>query len=146
MNANKFIRRKGQSTTNTSAASTTVSTAKNNVDHGDNTGFPTPPPTPSGSSSNGNTSVARQMLDSTYPPSIQPDYGGKIFSHQYSRLRQLPVYDNDSNLVPTEDLWQYLRPGTLIMLNADLVCWVYEDDKRRKVLYHFEHFGSHCDL
>ena len=117
----------------TTAASSTVSITNHEQNSASNNGFLTLPPTPSGSNSNGNRTIGRRALDMTYPPTIQADYGGKIFSHQLSRLRQLPVYDTESNLVPTDQLWNQLHPGTLIMLNADLVCRIYDDDKRRKV-------------
>ena len=133
-NSNKFIRRKGQpDKTTTSADSSTASISNHEKNSTARNGFPTPPLMPGGSNNSGNRIVARQTLDTTYPPNIQPDYGGKIFSHQYSCLRQLPVYDVESNLVPTDQLWNYLRPGTLIMLNTDLICWIYDDEKCCKV-------------
>lgn len=83
---------------------------------------------------NGTDSLLLPFLDTTYAPDVQPDYGGNIFEHQHGRLRQLLVYDTEGNLVPTYDMWKHLRPGTLVTLNADLVCWVYNDEaKHHKV-------------
>lgn len=73
-------------------------------------------------------------LDGTYPPALQPDYGGNIFDHSDDyMLKQLPVYNNEGHLVEPWNLWKHLRIGTLVTLNAELHCWVYKSDKRRKV-------------
>ena len=75
-------------------------------------------------------------LDTTYTPDVQPDYGSNIFKHQHGRLRQLPVYNTEGNLVPTYEMWKHLQPGTLITLNTDLVCWVYNDEAKHCKVCH----------
>ena len=124
-NANKFIRKKGQTTTNPTGSNNPASNSS--ADRSDI-------PTHATAGSNTNSAMSALSLETTYAPNVQSDYGGNIFQHQYSRLRQLPVYNTDGDLVPTQNLWKELRPGTLVTLNADLVCWIYDDkDKRRKV-------------
>ena len=88
-----------------------------------------------GSQSSSNQPHINLTLETTYPPNVQSDYGGNIFQHQYSRLRQLPVYNTEGDLVPTHKIWKELHPRTLVTLNADLICWIYDnDDKPQKVL------------
>ena len=118
-NTNKFIRKKGTTASDNLSSSGTA-------------------PSVSSSATSVSSGVAQSShlpsLDTTYAPEIQSDYGGNIFQHQHARLRQLPVYDTEGKLVPTHEMWKELRPGTLVTLNADLVCWIYnDDDKRRKV-------------
>ena len=116
-NTNKFIRKKGSNTANvtTSSVGTTDATSSRSIPDAIN-------------------ASSLPSLDTTYPPDIQCDYGGNIFEHQHARLRQLPVYDTEGNLVPTHEMWNQLCPGTLVTLNADLVCWVYNDDDKRRMV------------
>lgn len=118
-NTNKFIRKKGTAASDIRASpgvGPSVSSSLHTVGSG------------------GAQTQQLASLDTTYAPEIQCDYGGNIFEHQHARLRQLPIYDTEGKLVPTHEMWKELRPGTLVTLNTDLVCWIYnEDDKRRKV-------------
>ncbi|KAJ3575598.1 hypothetical protein NP233_g983 [Leucocoprinus birnbaumii] len=61
---------------------------------------------------------------STYPPSFLNDYGDRnVFNHQQAKLVQQKLYDTDNKLIPPWEMWDKLRPGTLVLVDAYLICW-----------------------
>lgn len=60
-----------------------------------------------------------------------PDYGGPFFQHQKNKLVQLDIRDIDNELIAPWNMYDKLRPGTVVLVVATLVVWVMhevEDD------------------
>lgn len=49
-----------------------------------------------------------------YDPNIQPDFGGSFFDIHNDKLKQQEIYDPDGDLIHPRDMYNVLRPGTLI--------------------------------
>lgn len=67
---------------------------------------------------------------------MNSDYGGPYFRHVVNKLVQLDVRGIDGNLIPPWELYKALRPGTLILANCSLHCFVMKagaSDRDRKV-------------
>jgi hypothetical protein len=64
-------------------------------------------------------------LNALYDPCLLPDYGGSCFKHQKSKLRQLDVHDTTNEFITPWRLYEALKPGTLIMVNVSLHCYVF---------------------
>ncbi|EDR01886.1 uncharacterized protein LACBIDRAFT_332879 [Laccaria bicolor S238N-H82] len=58
-----------------------------------------------------------------YPPTVLPDYKGKLFRNQECMLVQHEILDIDRKLIPPWDQYSALRTGTLIMATASLHCF-----------------------
>ncbi|EKM80523.1 hypothetical protein AGABI1DRAFT_128200 [Agaricus bisporus var. burnettii JB137-S8] len=59
-----------------------------------------------------------------YPPSALPDYGGDHFRLNKAMLVQQNITGIDGKtLIPPWDMWDKLRPGTIVFVDATLVCW-----------------------
>ena len=75
-----------------------------------------------------------------------PDHRGSLFQHKHSKLIQLKTYDINFNLIPTYRLSQTLKPGTVIMANCTLHCYITTGQfKSRKVSY-ISHYLLHTLL
>ena len=71
-----------------------------------------------------------------YDINKMPDHRGSLFQHKHSKLVQLKTYDINFNLIPTFRLSQTLKPGTVIMANCTLHCYITTGQfKSRKVTY-----------
>ncbi|KAJ8515764.1 hypothetical protein ONZ45_g6855 [Pleurotus djamor] len=66
-----------------------------------------------------------------YDPMLLPDYGGHYFQLKNNKLVQHNILDMDDNLIPPWEAYDKLRPGTLILANVTLHCYVSEADKRK---------------
>jgi hypothetical protein len=64
-------------------------------------------------------------LGAYYDPHLLPDYGGPCFDHQEARLKQLDVCQKDRKLVPPWKLYDTLKPGTVILADVSLHCYIY---------------------
>ena len=69
-------------------------------------------------------------LGGLYDPTLQADYGSKIFAHDKARLKAHPFYDKYNRVLKPWTLPVSLRPGTLIVFEATFHCYIYG---RRKV-------------
>jgi hypothetical protein len=49
-----------------------------------------------------------------YEPSVLSDYGGEVFQHSESKLRQLDIRDVDNELIAPQNWYDQLRRGTLV--------------------------------
>jgi hypothetical protein len=58
-----------------------------------------------------------------------PDYGEPYFNHTISKLVQLDITDEDNQLVPPWKMYDALRPGTLVLANCSLHCFLMTDTK-----------------
>ena len=77
-------------------------------------------------------------LGALYDPRLIPDYGGPCFDHHHAQLKQLNIKDVDGKLVPPWKLYELLKPGTLIIANVTLHCFVFPEGERgRKVRCYF---------
>lgn len=77
-------------------------------------------------------------LGAKYDPNLLPDHQGPYFKHVNAKLIQLDIRDIDSNLIPPWDTYDVLRPGTVVLINITLHCWVIKDkgtDRVKKVSF-----------
>ena len=58
-----------------------------------------------------------------YPLSLLSDHGGTLFKQELTKLVQLDIRDSDNNLIPPWDMYDKLRPGTIVIIEGTLVCW-----------------------
>lgn len=66
-------------------------------------------------------------LGNYYDPALNSDYGGEYFSLVKNRLKQLDVRDAENELVAPWKFRDALKPGTLILANCSLHCFVMEE-------------------
>jgi len=62
-------------------------------------------------------------LVSFYDPDLLPDHRGDYFKHVHAKLVQLDIRDENDMLIPPWDMYDNLRPGTVVLIDASLVCW-----------------------
>ena len=62
-------------------------------------------------------------LGSFYDPDLLPDHRGDYFKHVHAKLVQLDIRDENDTLIPPWDMYDNLRPGTVVLIDASLVCW-----------------------
>ncbi|TEB15909.1 hypothetical protein FA13DRAFT_1822811 [Coprinellus micaceus] len=67
-----------------------------------------------------------------YDPNLLPDFGGPLFQLEKAKLVQQEVYDVDDNLVALWDMYDKLRPGTLVLVNAKLFVWYTSTSEDRR--------------
>jgi hypothetical protein len=73
-------------------------------------------------------------LGAFYDPHLMPDYGGPFFNHTINKLTQLDIVDEEDQLIPPWKMYDALKPGTLILANCSLHCFLMADVKvQRKV-------------
>ena len=60
-----------------------------------------------------------------YDPRLLPDYGGPCFDHREARLKQLDIHDEEKKLIPPWKLYDALKPGTIILADISLHCYIY---------------------
>ena len=65
-------------------------------------------------------------LNTLYDPHKLTDYGGDLFQHEQSHLRQMDFRDEHNNLVPLADWYMTFRPGTFVLVRATLHAFVWE--------------------
>ncbi|RDB20445.1 hypothetical protein Hypma_012444 [Hypsizygus marmoreus] len=71
-----------------------------------------------------------------YDPRLLPDYGGDLFHHKQSKLIQLDVQNIDEKIVFPWDMYDELRPGTLVIAKTSLHCfWIGQKDGSMKQFY-----------
>jgi len=80
-------------------------------------------------------SKADLKLNGLYDPHLLPNYGGACFKHQKSKLKQLNVRDTSNDLVPPWELYTALKPGTLILADVTLHCYVFDEPERGRKAY-----------
>jgi hypothetical protein len=64
-----------------------------------------------------------------YDPTVMLDYGGLFFKHQVSKVIQLDIKDTSGELVPPGKTFEALRPGTLILANCSLHCFIMKESR-----------------
>lgn len=69
-------------------------------------------------------SVPEVKVGAFYDPALAPDFGGSFFDLNHNKLVQLDIRDEDNELVPAWKFYEVLRPGTLILANVSLHCFV----------------------
>ena len=70
-------------------------------------------------------------LGGLYEPSLQEDYGSKIFAHDKARLKAHPFYDKYNRVMKPWTLPISLRAGTLIVFECTFHCYRYGKRKVR---------------
>lgn len=58
-----------------------------------------------------------------YDLDLLPDHQGDYFKHVNAKLVQLDIHDEDDVLIPPWQMHDKLRPGTIVLIDATLVCW-----------------------
>jgi hypothetical protein len=78
-------------------------------------------------------------LGALYDPNLLPDHRGRYFQHKAAKLVQLDMVDIDDNLIAPWDMADKLREGTVVLVEATLVCWHIagkgNGDRDKKVYY-----------
>ena len=59
-------------------------------------------------------------LNALYDPRLLPDYGGPVFNHHLTKLKQRNIVDASDNLIPPWDEYAALRPGTIVPMKVTL--------------------------
>jgi len=73
-------------------------------------------------------------LGAFYDPRLLSDYGGPCFNHELAQLKQLNIRNEDNDLIAPWDLYNALKPGTLVLVDVTLHCFVNENRSgKRKV-------------
>jgi hypothetical protein len=62
---------------------------------------------------------------------VLPDYGGDIFQHETSKLRQLDLRDLDNSLIPPQQWYSKFNKGALVLVNATLHTFNIDEQNRR---------------
>lgn len=79
-------------------------------------------------------SVPKVEKGAFYDPALNADYGGPYFQHIHNKLVQLDVRDVHNELIAPWEFHRALRPGTLILANCTLHCFIMNDGgSERKV-------------
>jgi hypothetical protein len=58
-----------------------------------------------------------------------PDHRGPLFKQKKAMLIQNNICDRSGELIPPWQMFDKLRPGTLILVKATLLCWLWNDEK-----------------
>lgn len=69
-------------------------------------------------------------VGSFYDPRLLPDFGGPLFRLVHAKLLQRNVVDAHGELVPPWETYDKLRPGTLVLIKAQLMTYEIEEQKR----------------
>ena len=77
-------------------------------------------------------------MGSFYEPSLLEDYGGDYFAHVNAKLTQPDVRDINNKLVAPWNMYDVLRPGTVILALVSLHVYFVTDTggHKRKVRPH----------
>ncbi|KAJ7436015.1 hypothetical protein B0H11DRAFT_1755436 [Mycena galericulata] len=77
---------------------------------------------------------ASAYIGAHYEPALLPDFGGDYFNLVKAKLVQHDIRDVNNNLIPPWDLYDALKPGTLVLVLVTLHCFNMVDDggKERK--------------
>jgi hypothetical protein len=62
--------------------------------------------------------------------SITPDHRGPFFKQVHAKLVQHDIRHINTNLI--RELYDKLRPGTLVLVNITLYCWIIVDNDTKK--------------
>jgi len=62
-------------------------------------------------------------LGGLYDPKLLADYHGELFQHKFAKVVQQEIMDTDDKFVAPWLMHDKLRPGTIIIVDATLVCW-----------------------
>ncbi|TEB28226.1 hypothetical protein FA13DRAFT_1774984 [Coprinellus micaceus] len=63
------------------------------------------------------------QLGAFYDPHLLPDFGGPMFELEKAKLVQHNIVDAQGDLVAPWQIYDKLRPGTLVLINAKLFVW-----------------------
>jgi hypothetical protein len=58
-----------------------------------------------------------------YHPDLLPDHHGDLFQHKHAKLVQQDIKDANETLVAPWQMQEKLCPGTIVVVDATLVCW-----------------------
>jgi hypothetical protein len=56
-----------------------------------------------------------------------PDHRGPYFQQKKSKLIQLDIRDINDQLIPPWHMYEKLRPGTLVLIQGSLICWIMKE-------------------
>lgn len=75
-------------------------------------------------------------LGGFYDPALNSDFGGSFFDLTHNKLAQLDVRDENNELIPPWKFYDALRPGTLILANVSLHCFVMKEKNTHRKVSH----------
>ncbi|KAF8415486.1 hypothetical protein L210DRAFT_876882 [Boletus edulis BED1] len=75
-------------------------------------------------------------INDVYRPNVLYDYGGDLFKHKNSMLKQLDFRDVDDSLIPPQRWYSSFRQGTLVMVRASLHAFNWESRRVYQVNAH----------
>lgn len=70
-------------------------------------------------------------INALYDPRLLYDYGGPVFDHRLSKLKQRNIVDQTNTLVPPWDEYSELRPGTVVLMKISLHTYTITNDNGR---------------
>jgi hypothetical protein len=76
-----------------------------------------------------NVKTGEISMDSTYDPTILPDYDQDVFKFKKAQLVQQPLYDLDGDLVPPDRAPFLFRNGALVAVEAQLMIHSFLENK-----------------
>ncbi|KAF8204733.1 hypothetical protein BJ912DRAFT_1052061 [Pholiota molesta] len=79
---------------------------------------------------------SRVKVGALYDPNLLPDHRGKYFQHPNAKLVQQDMVDEEENLIVPWDMPKKLREGTVVLVEATLVCWHISDRKVYQIQGH----------
>ncbi|KAJ7216231.1 hypothetical protein C8J57DRAFT_1255321 [Mycena rebaudengoi] len=77
-------------------------------------------------------------LGAYYDPHLLEDYGGPLYKHVKAKLVQHDIRDatnSNNDLIPPWEIYNCLKPGTLVLCNVSLHIFHFTDKGRTKKLY-----------
>ena len=75
------------------------------------------------------------------------DHTGPLFQHVKAKLVQRDLRDLNNKLIPPWEQCDKLRPGTLVLVKAGLVCWAMKDNEALPVKkVHIVYYTSNMSL
>ncbi|KAF9005691.1 hypothetical protein BDQ17DRAFT_1353584 [Cyathus striatus] len=76
-----------------------------------------------------------------YDPALLKDYSPDYFQFKRAKLVQFPYEDANKKLIAPWDVHSKLRPGTLVTIEAKMICWLNTDRMKPHTLrknYHLQ--------
>ncbi|KAF8347515.1 hypothetical protein F5887DRAFT_915780 [Amanita rubescens] len=70
------------------------------------------------------------VVGAYYDPHLLPDFGGPTFRLVNAKLLQREIVDAEGNLIPPWEMYDKLRPGTLVLMKVQLLTFELPDRQK----------------